>query len=467
MLTGPSIGFCDEFPGPAVLKRWLIVLLIALAVILLLSPGIVGRLAEKNFDENLSWVEDGNADIVIEAERFDRGWFSSEGRHRIALRDSAFTDLLGTGPGSLGSEPVALIIETHLDHGLLPITSLGREQGSLQPGLASTVSTLQVERGDGEIVELPGKIYSYIGLTGDSRFHYRMEAGSQIAGNARTDWSGADLTVITSARNRVLSIDGTIQPVSVESYGITTRIGEVGINARQDRSRYTFGVGMLELDVDSVSVQSSGTLDGGFDKLLLNARSELDGDRVNGSTSISLKNVIVPDLGSADLSADITVDDLDAAALEAVVVALREFDAAGGMDPPADLDTVYPDIEPELRAFAAGGGRLEISDLSVSLPQGDWRTSLRIEWPETDSDDTFSWPSMLLKTNARADVSVSAPLYEFLVESIPEAGSLLALGLLKRSGDDYEMEAVYDAGLLRVNGAPINVPLFDADGVVQ
>ncbi len=449
------------------MKRWLIIVLLALAVILLLSPGIVGRLAEKNLDENLSWVEEENADIVIEAERFDRGWFSSEGRHRIALRDSAFSDLLGTGPGTLDSGPAALIIETHLDHGLLPITSLAREAGSLQPGLASSVSTLKIERGDGEIVELPGKIYSYIGLTGDSRFHYRMEAGSQVAGNARTEWSGADLTVATSARNRFLSIDGTIRPISVESYGVTTGIGEIRIDAQQDRSRFTFGVGTLLLDIDSVNVQSSGTLDGGFEKLLLNTRTELDGDRVNGSTSISLRNVIVPDLGSADLSVDIAVGNLDAAAVEAIVVALRAAGAERRADPSADVDAVYPDIAPELERFAAAGGTLEISDLNVSLPQGDWRSSLRIEWPEKNSDGAFSWPSMLLKTNARADVSIAASLYDLIVQSMPEAGSLLALGLLKRSGDAYEMEAVYDAGLLRINGAPMNIPLFDTGGMTQ
>lgn len=442
------------------MKRWLIVLLLALAVLLLLSPGIVGRLAEKNLDENLSWVEAENADLVIEAERFDRGWFSSEGRHRIALRDSAITDLLGTDPDTVNRAPTVLIIDTRFDHGLLPVTSLSREEGSLLPALASSVSTLQIEQSDGEVVELPGKIYSDIGLTGDSRFHYLMESGGQTAGNIRTNWSGADLTVFTSARNRSFSIDGTIQPISVESYGVTTRIGGVRIDAEQDRSRYSFGVGTLELEIAAVNVQSSGTLDGGFDELLLTAETTLDGDRVKGSTAVSLKNVAVPDLGSVNMSVDTIAANLDADAVEAVVVALRELEDAGGAAA-AEPGAVYPAVERELQLLAAAGGRVEIDSLNVSLPQGDLRSSLNVDWPEADSGDAFSWPTMLLKTTASASVSISAPLYEFIVQSMPEAGALLATGVLKRSGDGYEMDAEFSGGLLRINGAPMTVPLFD------
>ena len=35
-------------------------------------------------------------------------------------------------------------------------------------------------------------------------------------------------------------------PLSIESYGVTTRIGEINVDLEQDRSRYRFGIGSLD-----------------------------------------------------------------------------------------------------------------------------------------------------------------------------------------------------------------------------
>ena len=67
------------------MKRWLVVLLVLLAVLVLIMPGIVGRLAEQNIADNIEWAESDSPGVNIETERFERGWFTSEGTHRIVL----------------------------------------------------------------------------------------------------------------------------------------------------------------------------------------------------------------------------------------------------------------------------------------------------------------------------------------------------------------------------------------------
>lgn len=432
------------------MQRRLIIVLIVLAVILLLSPGIVGRLAEQSLDENLSWVEKENTDIVIQAESFERGWFFSEGRHRIAQRDNAGTDPNGGSP--------ALIIDSRFDHGLVPITSMGRDQGSLQPGLASAVSTLRYDMGSGTVVDLPGKIYSYIGLTGDSRFRYLTARGRDAADDFQVNWSGADLTVITSARRQRFSIDGTIQPIVAVSDAVNTTSGEVTVNVEQDRSRYTFGVGTLKLNVDYLQVRIPGRLDTGFGELGLDVDTELDGNRVSGSASLVLRDLILPTEGNTDVNVDIVVRNLDADAIDRIVAALRK---PGGWDGPtaaAKLGAIYPSIEQELQALVTGGGRIEVTDLSVSLPLRDYRSSLAVEWPESAAGGPISWPSLLLKTKAKLNVNVSASFFDFL-EDIQELDVLLAMGIIRRSGDRYEVEAALAGGRLTVNGAPLPIPL--------
>ena len=149
MLASPTSA---NTPPGLIVKKGIVVLLVFLAVVVLVSPAIVGRLAEQSMDENLNWAASESGDVKVTSERFARGWFSSEGQHRIELQDGDLLTALQAlaGPISAGDLPV-LIINTRLDHGLIPVTSMARDKGSLAPGLGSAVSTMQVELPDGEI----------------------------------------------------------------------------------------------------------------------------------------------------------------------------------------------------------------------------------------------------------------------------------------------------------------------------
>ena len=434
------------------MKRWLVILLVLLALILLLSPGIVGRLAEQSIDSNLGYVEAENPDLRIESERFDRGWFSSEGRHRVSIRPGAVTELIGGDADPADGESITLVIDTRFDHGLVPITSLGRAEGTLRPGLASTVSTLKMERGDGAVVDLPGTVYSFMGLDGESTFHFLMDAGEQLAGNTRTRWNGADLTVQSSADRSQVSMRGTILPASIESYGVTTHIGEVDIDLDQDRGRFRFGIGSLALNVDSFSVQSSGTQDSGFSRLELVTDSELDGNRVSGSGRLDLDGLFLQDIGDVDVSSAFVLDDVDVESLVAITAAIRNENIN-------TLGNNLPSIEGQLRQIAARGGRVAINSLDVELPQGSWQSSLSVEWPEGDESAAFSLPSFLLRLEAAATVRLSRTLYDDIVQQFPDAAYLLATGMLQPMGDDLTMAASFSGGLLKVNGAPMPIPL--------
>ena len=103
------------------MKRWLVVLLVALALLILITPGIVGRMAEKNIESNIEWAESDSSGVSIETERFERGWFTSEGRHRVALEGGRFREVSEQYQAATGNaELPSLIIDTQLAHGPLP-----------------------------------------------------------------------------------------------------------------------------------------------------------------------------------------------------------------------------------------------------------------------------------------------------------------------------------------------------------
>ncbi|MDH3821997.1 MAG: YdgA family protein, partial [Gammaproteobacteria bacterium] len=69
------------------MKKSVVAVLVLLAVVVLISPAIVGRLAEDSMGENLNWAANESGEVKVSSEKFTRGWFSSEGQHRIELRD--------------------------------------------------------------------------------------------------------------------------------------------------------------------------------------------------------------------------------------------------------------------------------------------------------------------------------------------------------------------------------------------
>ena len=102
------------------MKKGFVALLLALAVIVLVSPGLIGKLAEESMDENLRWAATETPEVSITSQGYDRGGFSSEGQHRVEVHDGELADALLYlfGESKVADLP-ALIIDTKIDHGLV------------------------------------------------------------------------------------------------------------------------------------------------------------------------------------------------------------------------------------------------------------------------------------------------------------------------------------------------------------
>lgn len=443
------------------MKRWFVLLLVGLAVIILLSPGIIGRLAEENIDRGLSQVDMENENISIRAEAFERGWFTSEGRHRILLEGGTLFEIVeGYNYQERYAGNPALIIDTRVDHGLLPISSLQRERGSLNPALANAVSTIRLDRGDGQLVDLPGRVYGFIGLGGNSSFRFLMDEGSDVSGNTSTRWSGADITWSVSADGLTRTIEGNIEPATIESFDVETTIGETAFRFSQDRHLHRLGEVALDVDLESLKVRSPGAEDVTAGPLRITLDSRIEGGRTSADGRLALVIDNVPDLGSLDVAADVGVGNLDAEALATMIDAYRILNGLGSNPGEAELASVYPALERAGERLAARGGSLRIENARASVPQGDWQMDLSVEVDETaDGAQPFSWPSALLKTSAILDLRMSESLFEYLVVMNPDLRAAVAGGFLLKKGDGYELSAELDDGRLVLNGAPMNLPL--------
>jgi uncharacterized protein YdgA (DUF945 family) len=434
------------FARPQV-KRSIVVTLVILALIILISPGIVGRLAERNLVQGIEQAKTDSPDVVVTTEKFDRGWFTSEGRHRVSLRHGGVAADGGDGMKSL-------IIDTRFDHGLVPVSSMSLSSGSLKPGLARMVSTLHLDDGQGNLTELPGTIFSETSLGGDTTGRYLLEAGSRDDANGTATWSGADLQFAASDGHRELSVKGEVQPWSYRAGANSAEVGKLTIDARQAKTDFGIAVGDVVMVIESFAVAGEAGPMSGFQKLDINGTSALDGDEVNARTRMSLQKLVIPAFGEVGIDMDVVINGLDAAALGRISKAADEARASD--DPEAALGDLFSVIQGDLESMLASGGEIRFDQLDFALPQGDIRSKMTLALAE--SSGAFSWPAAIMATTASADISVPEALVRMGLEMNPEAISLIDMGFLKLDGDIYRMQAEFAGGLLTVNGAPLPMP---------
>jgi uncharacterized protein YdgA (DUF945 family) len=438
-------------------KRWLVAVLVLLALIIIVSPGIVGRLAEKSLDENIDWVASENPEVSISTERFERGWFTSEGRHRVVFSGGAFHDVAVLYSDSAGSPDLpTLVIDTRIDHGLVPVSSMSRESGSLMPALANTISTFQFDPGTGELIAVPGKLYSNIGVSGTSESRFLLAAGSFGEDALAATWQGADLLVTTNPANGNISVEGSVRPFSITEHGGRIDVGAMTVDLSQKKSDFGLNVGNVDFELESLSGESdNGPFSMGT--LAFAANASIDDARLEGATTFSVADIVVPGMGNVALTVDVSVHGLHAESLGRVTAAMRRAQRSG--DPESALQSIYPQIEADLQTLISSGAEIRVDQFDVRLPQGNLYTNFQVDFAAMDEDATFSWASVLLKMTASMDLRLPVEVYELVKMTNPEAESLVAMGFLKRQGDDYVMAAEYAQGLLNVNGAPMPIPM--------
>ncbi|MDH3428876.1 MAG: YdgA family protein [Gammaproteobacteria bacterium] len=435
------------------MKKGFVALLIVLAVVVLVSPGIVGRLAEKSMDENLDWAAAESQDVVVKSQGFDRGWFSSAGQHRVEVRNGDLRDLLlalaDEGPGS--DLPV-LIIDTRLDHGLVPVTSMTRDEGSLMPGLGRAVSTLSLEFDNGERVDLPGTIYSEVSLTGELSSSYKLQAGSFSRAGSTVNWGDSDLLVTTNPSDSSVDFRGAFEELSVVTYDSDISLIALELEGSQKPTKFGFSVGDISMSIASITLPTAqGTETIG--PILLDTAAEMHGDLVSGRTKMRLNNVPFGDLGPAGIFIDATIKDMDGAAIGNITRVLEQIDSYGSPD-----EAMFY-LQDDLQRLLAKGFELQVEHLDIALPEGKLETRIDVSATGFDVDE-FSWPAALLALDASFDLRVPAALMDIATAMDPQINGAVGMGFLRRNGDVYEMQAAFENGLLTVNGAPMPIPGF-------
>ena len=427
------------------MKKGIIAIILLLAVVILISPGIIGKLAERRVDATLESAVDHSRELVVTMDGFQSGWFSSAGEHRVAIGEGQLRSAL-TASGTASDELPVLVISTRMDHGLIPVTSMSREKGSLTPGLGSAVSTMRIEHGDGERIELPGTIYSKVTLGGNLESQYLLEAGSQAVDKGTLSWEpgSVDLTADTDGS---YVFDGKLDGVSMRDGGDDMTLGPLRFTGSQVPTPYGFFTGDIDATLDSIRIASAGGPGFGIGPMSIKGQTALDDDRVASTATMSLEKMSVPMFGDAALHMEMALEG-DAAAFG------RLMELIENAEDPAGITGAASEAGADL---LAAGLTFDLPRLDITLPMGKVESVIAFSVPASDRA-SFEFSSLLLKSKAAVDLSIPATLVDMAMAMDEQAAMLIGMGILVRDGDVYVMDADMEKGLLTVNGAPIPLP---------
>ena len=427
-------------------NKGIVALFVIVALLVLVSPGLVGMLAERSVDEQIEWAELENQDLVITAERFDRGWFSSHGRHRIELRnpDNVF------GAGDLlvpffGHDAPALIVDTRLSHGPIALSSIGTENTSLSPGLGKAISTLSLESSEGEVFILPGAVNSSIALNGDVTSNYRTEAGSGEIGT----WGDVDITFESRASKGLYAYNGRIESVQIADVGAS--LSKLAFSGNVVMSKFDLGVGDMSLTLDYITFDTGDTAPFSVGPVVLETSSTVIDDKVHSASEINMIVGDVPGLGHLGLDTAFTLRNVDAVELNQLVASVKSAQAN------SNSSDILAAIERDVLELFAAGADLRVDRLDIALPQGTITSEMNFKFLENDDAD-LAWASLLLTLEADVKFEIPEVIANMAILMSPQPG--MVESMLVKKGDIYQLEAAYKKGLLTVNGVPMALPIL-------
>lgn len=450
----PGVVYCtarrtrdDATRGEHAMKRWLVFLLIGLAVLVMLSPGIVGRIAERSIERQLELATERDPAASVSTERFRRGWFTSEGRHRVPLNDPALVMLAAFLGAAEPGDVEALIVTTRLDHGLVPVGGASRDVAALLPALARGVSTLEVEMADGTLRALPGELESAVGLTGGATLLYTVPPGNARQSGVLAEWQDLSVTLTSSADGRELGFDASFDGLALQEGRQQLEFDDLQVDVATALTSYGFATGDARVALGRGSLEQDGERFA-WDAVNVDASSAENGGRVRANLSVRVAG-LETGTGRFAGTIDAAAQDVDAARLAPV---LRRFQRSG------DATVAGLDRDTLLRHLLAGGGRLAIPALSVDTPQGTLEAALEVALRATDG--VASWPGLALGAQATAELAVPRELAApggLLAEPLRP---LVAGGFLKPDGAVYRLDAKLARGVATINGAPLPIPML-------
>lgn len=421
--------------------RKLILLLVAVILALVLvTPRVVGGLAQREVND---YVAGFNAEAAtrfgpqITEHSYERGWFDARSSQRIAL--------------NAGSDeaPVFLIIDNQVEHGLI-LNGSGF-------GLAEVHSGFSLVD-EYERVELP--------LTAVTRIHLNGSASSLVSGKAidhrfdesgsRLQWDGGELRFDVGSDGTSIAANGNVGRLQFVQEENRFTFGPMRFAGDQKLSEHQFWLGASSMSVDELGLEDPAAGSFQVRKFAFESDVRLDRERLTYELVVDADQIATPGFDGGSLHIDLELTDFHAE----TAARLRDK-YAKQTDPVAAPEPGWAEIEADLLALLAHGGKLDIEKIFFATGSGRLDASAQMVIDQDVGAPVLT--ELLMALRGQLDIVVSKTLLATAAEHNPQLGQattmLYRAGYLLEENEDFVLKAAYSGGLLTINGLPLPVPL--------
>ncbi|MGI9326924.1 MAG: YdgA family protein [Pseudomonadales bacterium] len=458
-------------------------LVIVVAVVLLLLPGWLGGMAERQLREQLALADPYEGLVSIAIANYQRGWFRSEVEYEIGLAPEYVEQLqelvegtdaaaAGSAAGLQGDEfSRRLHLRSHVGHG-----PIGFLDGPFFGMFKALTSAGEENPEINEFVQTSGMPYLFEAETITSFFGTTQGAisvppinadGSNIGAPKSTGamrFSGLDVKGEFHFGNRAGKMTGGFE--LLEIVGEEAEMVLEGVRLQADSravSKYMW-VGPADFDIARFDVRSKGDAPSIVaEALSLQVRSSenSDGETLNIAVTYGAKHLQLPESAVVDAQMGMALENVSVAALDEYY-AMTQAVTSMNDEAMSQLGTQAPAM---LYQFAQRSPTLALTPLRFTLDGEpfDGSLELTLDGNRLPGADAFSvmdvgmWAQVV---SAQGEASVSKALAESMAVSATEAQMRSAFG------DDPNIDATQLADMARIQ-APMMLNTLVQQGLIK
>lgn len=480
-------------------------LLVILAVLALGGYYGMGLVTERTLKRNIEAVNQTSG-LLVNLKHYNRHWFGSDAAVdvRIHVAERVIQDDAGKSV-TVAAENYTLDVPVMIEHGPLMMTGTG-----VLFGLGYAQSHLNLPK---EWVEKFSTMFApestrpelnlsvFVNYVNKTRLSLGIPAFKLISkeGKGTATWLGMMGQMAISSDLSVVDGGITLDGLQIEKDKMKAQLGPVSTEYDLHKAQDGLYLGQARLSVPSLNVSDDNKPLFELNQFKARVDTNIDQGLFHSETELSLDHVLSNERNYGPGFLNVTLKNLDAAVLVTIKTQANKMNHATGAERQQALFAILPEV-PKL---FGKGARLELTNLKLTVPEGqiDGHFSLALPVAEggnpfqllqkIEGEGRFQIPSLLVKTALVASIvekgaAVSSPqaammasenktqpgttaaarasgvdaTQQAVVEADKKLASLIQAKVLIENGADYVLAFQLSAGKLTVNGLPFDPSTF-------
>jgi uncharacterized protein YdgA (DUF945 family) len=440
--------------------------IVALVVLYAAAAWLMGYSIEGNIDSAIAQLHERAPFVTVSERRFKRGWFRSEQDLTLEL----FRDTLGSMPGRIGTPggaigPLRFTVHSEIIHGpICGVTCIGRARIEsrfvLEGEAGQKLATLF---GGAE----PLQAQTLLGLFGGTTTTVISPAfpDKKLDDGSTISWGGLTATTASDAQADVVTLHGAAPRVALMAAdGKRFEATSLSIDSNSRRAlrslyagdggiaigKLSFVAGPTGVTINDLRSESHGTVSDGFMTLKLET----------GTSTITTEPLTL-----TGVHVDFTLRHLDLDSLEAFLAALRDTNQPPSTTPAQRAQAAQQVFAQQGLALLSHAPELGLDRISAAAAGGEVLLTGTIRLAGTTPADFAAGanPATLI-SKLEADLDLSAD--DAFLKALPGPGatleprvqSLVASGLVTRTGGKLRTKIAYRNGQTTFNGQAFQPP---------